>query len=235
MFFNKNSNKILCFFLLLSFYNCFCSFCSPPFSPVTLQDALAYEADICSLVTLNTRNKINISRAVPGTYRCLSPTIGDNGNDQPVAQALCFQNNAVAAIPYVKMGTPDCSSHRLATKLEVLPQQATYCGSIANTDILMIANGYFKGSNLVCDIKTSAGGTVTGAKCVPYSISLSLEPTGEIPIPCSSPCSTCGATPATCISCLSSHPKFYNDYCYSDCPNQTYQSSSTTCAGCLSL
>ena len=229
MFFNKNRNKILCFFSLLSYYLCFCSFCSPPLSLVTITIASNQNnhPDICAIATLNTKYKIK-KGAIFATFKCTSLTEADDSDDEPVAQALCYQNNPGSSSPYVKMGSTNCSPDRLATEAEVKKKRVALCGSIANNDILMIADGYFKGSNPPnCAFGGSAGGTVTGAVCIPFSIIITLQPTGEV---CSPPCSTCGATSTTCTSCLSSHPKLYNEKCYATCPDGTY-SVSHFCSG----
>ena len=58
-----------------------------------------------------------------------------------------------------------------------------------------------------------------------YPVSLSIT--------CHSPCSTCQTSADFCLTCLTSYPYFYQNYCYTKCPSGSTATSSALCQTCV--
>lgn len=53
-------------------------------------------------------------------------------------------------------------------------------------------------------------------------------------ITCHSPCNTCENSADYCLSCITTAPYLYENYCYSVCPTSTTATSSSICEDCIS-
>jgi len=208
--------------------------CSPSYSAFTLLQANFWKMDICSQIPLSTTYRLSSGASV--SCPTLTTMGGNNIHTNPLAQALCVKSVIPSIpIPYKDSSSSGCPGARMATTNEATTHQNAICATLLVSDIVDTSDGgSIRGSPFgICTVLISDPGSPgTDILCMEYTIEIEIVSSGELV--CSSPCQTCSGTASFCLTCRLGFPLFYNNYCYSDCPSGSYQSSMNSCTSKLS-